>query len=88
MCERFIEYYDIFGQDNGNSEARRRRTSEWVRSKKSRIKKQAAWYDLFGMMKLEQIVTTINSTWIDPAYEIVMGIRRVKTIQIVEKRKK
>ncbi len=87
MFELFKEFYGIFGWDNGNSGACRRRATEWIKSKKSRIKKQAAWHDLFGMMKLEQIVTTINKFWIDPAYEIVLSIERVKKVKIVAKRR-
>jgi hypothetical protein len=86
MFERFIEFYDIFGHDNGNSVASRRRATEWVRSKKSRIKKQAAWHDLFGKMRLEQIIANINRVWIDPAYEIVLSTERVRRAKIVAKR--
>lgn len=87
MFERFIEFYDICGWNNGNSAARQKRATEWVRSKKSRMRQQAAWHDLFGKMKLEQIVSVINRVWIDPAYEIVLDTERVRKVKIVAKKK-
>lgn len=86
MFERFVEFYDIFGWDNGGSEARRRRTAEWIRNKKPRQENQVAWHELFGKMTLEQIVHDINTVWIDPAYKLVLGTRRVKEVTITKKR--
>lgn len=86
MFSQFKEFYSIFGVDNGSSRAQKLRASEWVRTKKSRLKKQTAWHDLFGSMKISQIVAEINAVWIDPTYELVMVVEQVKKVKIVEKR--
>jgi hypothetical protein len=51
------------------------------------MKKQAAWHELFGKMRLEEIVADINRVWVDPDYELVIGIERVKKLEIISKRK-
>ena len=85
MFQKFKDFYEVFGF-NGESEFQKRRAREWVRTKKSRMKKQQAWRDLFGSMGLAEIVQIINDVWIDPDYEIVIGIQRIPKVRIVSKR--
>lgn len=82
MFEKFLEFYDVFGPENSRSPFQTRIIQEWVRARKSRIKKLHAWKALFDNMSTVQIVSEINQIWIDPDYRLFIEIERTARIKI------
>ncbi len=83
MFVKFLFFLDIFGVNTMMPEFQTRHAKAWVRTKKSRIKKQQAWIYLFGDLDVEEIVKIINTVWIDPDYKFIIRVERVKRIRLV-----
>lgn len=82
MHERLCDFYEIFGTDIERTPRHERRMNEWVRTKKSRVKKKEAWRLLFGKDTLEEIVERINRVWIDPEYKLVLETYRALRVRL------
>lgn len=78
---------EIYGNWTPKSEIQRKINEGWANSSEKKIKRRKAWYYLFEGKSLEEIVDEINSIWLDPDYQIMIGIERTKKVWIVEFRK-
>ncbi len=74
---------EIYGNWNPRSNLVQRLIEGYANSTKALIKRRIAWYTLFEGKSLQEIVTEINSTWIDPDYEIQVGTERILKTWIV-----
>ncbi len=75
---------EVYGNWNPRSPLLTSILEGYANSSRAKIKRRAAWYFLFEGMSLEEIVTEMNTTWIDPDYEIKIGLERVKKVWIVQ----
>lgn len=84
MIPVFKEDYEVFGKDVIKTELMQKLHEGWANSTSAKIKRREAWYFLFENMTLEEVVAQINTIWLDPDYEILIGMVRVKTVQLSE----
>lgn len=84
IIENFRQDYEVFGTDFTKSPLMKKLHEGWANSTAQKIKRREAWYTLFADKTLEQIVEEINTMWLDPAYEIMIGMVRIKTVQLKE----
>lgn len=77
----FKEDYEIHGIDTVKSPLMKKLHEGWANNTDEKIKRNKAWYALFENKTLEEIVEEINTIWLDPDYEILIGMVRVKTIE-------
>lgn len=82
IMTQFSEDYEVYGIDHVKSDLMRRLHEGWANNTDEKIKRTKAWYTLFEGMTLEETVREINTIWLDPAYEIMIGMVRVKTVQL------
>lgn len=82
IIENFRQDYEVFGTDFPKSPLMKKLHEGWANSTPQKIKRRKAWYVLFADKTLEQIVEEINTIWLDPAYEILIGMVRIKTVQL------
>jgi hypothetical protein len=82
IMAQFQEDYEVYGTDVVKSDLLRRLHEGWANNTDEKIKRTKAWYALFEDMTLEEIVREINTIWLDPAYEIRIGMARVKTVEL------
>lgn len=75
-------YYEIFGIDIVKSDLQREINEGWANANDERIKNRKAWYALFEGMTLSEIIIEINHFWIDPDYELCVGIERIQKIEM------
>ena len=85
IIKTFRDYYDIYGTDFIKSDLLKRLHEGYANNTAEKIKITKAWYVLFADKTLEEIVEEINTFWIDPDYEILIGTIRVKNVQIISK---
>lgn len=78
----FKEDYEIHGIDIIKSDLLTKLHEGWANNTAEKIQRNQAWYTLFANKTLEEIVEEINTIWLDPDYEIQIGMIRVKTIQL------
>jgi hypothetical protein len=78
---------EIYGNWIPKSDIQRKINEAWANSSERKIKRRKAWYYLFEGKSLEEIVEEINSIWLDPDYQIMIGIERTKKVWIVESKK-
>lgn len=82
MIERFRLFLDVFGTGRTTNE-QERRVCRWVRHRKSRVRKMEAWNTFTAERNLQEIVSDMNETWIDPEYQI--WIDRTGKVQLGKK---
>lgn len=87
IIARFDADQEIYGNWIPKSEIQRKINEAWANSSERKIKRRKAWYYLFDGKSLEEIVDEINTVWLDPDYQIVIGIERIKKVWIVESKK-
>ena len=78
---------EIYGNWIPKSDIQRKINEAWANSNKEKIKRRVAWYYLFEGMSLEDVVHEINTLWLDPDYEIKIGLERVKKVSLATIRK-
>lgn len=78
----FAEDYEVFGTDFIKSPLLKRLHEGYANNTAEKIKRREAWYILFIDKTLEEIIEEINTVWLDPDYEILIGMKRVKTVQL------
>ena len=83
----FSQDYEVYGTDVIKSPLMKELHEGWANNTDEKIKRTQAWYALFTDMTLEDIVHDINTRWLDPDYEILIGMVRVKTVQLITKTK-
>jgi hypothetical protein len=82
IITQFEEDYEVYETDYIKTPLMKKLHEGWANNTDEKIKRTRAWYTLFEDMTLEEIVGEINRVWLDPDYEILIGIKRVKTIQL------
>jgi hypothetical protein len=88
IIEIFATDYEIHGIDVYKTPLLKQLHEGYANNTEEKIKRNRAWYTLFQGKTLEQIINEINNIWLDPDYEILIGMRRVKTVQISRKKRK
>ena len=83
IIAKFEADQEIYGNWIPKSEIQRKINEGWVNSNKEKIKRRKAWYYLFEGKSLEEVVDEVNTTWIDPDYQIVIGTERIKKVLLV-----
>ncbi len=78
---------EIYGDWIPKSNIQRRINESWANSSKEKIKRRKAWYYLFEAKSLEEVVREINTVWIDPDYQIAIGIERIKKVWLKSSKK-
>jgi hypothetical protein len=87
IIEQFKQDYEVYGTDHVKSPLMRELHEKWANNTEEKIKRTKAWYTLFADMRLGEIVNEINTIWLDPDYEILIGLMRVKTVQLTTRTK-
>lgn len=87
IISRFEADQEIYGNWIPKSEIQRKINEAWANGNEKKIKRRKAWYYLFEGKSLEEIVDEINSIWLDPDYQIMIGIERTKKVWIVGSKK-
>lgn len=82
IVKQFAEDYELYGTDYVKSDLMKMLHERWANSNAAKIKRTKAWNTLFAGKTLEEIVEEINTIWLDPAYQILIGMVRVKTVQL------
>lgn len=82
IIELFQTDYEIHGIDVVKSPLLKMLHEGYANNTAEKIKRNKAWYTLFEGKSLEEITHEINTVWIDPDYEIQIGMIRVKTVQL------
>ena len=80
----FQEDCEIYGDWNPKSPLLTRIIEGYANGSRAKIRRSKAWFFLFGGMSLEDIIQEINAVWIDPDYEIKVGLERVKKVWITQ----
>lgn len=89
LISQFQNDCEIYGTWNPRSDLIQRLVEGYANSTKALIKRRIAWFTLFGGASLQNIITEINLTWIDPDYEIQIGTERIlKTWSVYTPRQK
>jgi hypothetical protein len=86
IIELFATDYEIHGIDVYTTPLLKHLYEGYANNTEEKIKRNRAWYTIFQGKTLEQIINEINSVWLDPDYEILIGMRRVKTVQLSRKK--
>lgn len=81
----FAQDYEVYGTDFIKSPLLKKLHEGYANNTAEKIKRRVAWYTLFSDKTLEEIVEEINTVWLDPDYEILIGMIRVKTVQLKAK---
>ncbi|MEI6057884.1 MAG: hypothetical protein WCQ60_02830 [bacterium] len=76
MVKRFQFYFDLFGDSSPRTTDQNTYLQNWIRGERQRdrdgrIKRQAAWNNLFARMTIADILIEINNCWLDYAWRIV-----------------
>lgn len=79
----FTTDYEIHGIDVIKSDLLKELHEKYANNTAEKIKRNKAWYTLFEGKSLERIVDEINTVWIDPDWEILISMIRVKTVQLI-----
>jgi hypothetical protein len=77
----FAQDYEVYGIEWVKSELLTDLHEKWANSTLKKVRRTKAWYTLFEGKSLDEIVVEVNAIWLDPDYEISIGLIRVKTIQ-------
>ena len=88
IIDLFSQDFEIYGIDNKKSDLLKQLHEGWANNTDEKIKRTKAWYTLFADKTIEEIVEEVNNIWLDPNYEILVGMIRIKTIQLVQKQNK
>lgn len=80
----FRQDYEVFGTDMVKSDLMVELHQKWANNTRDKIKRREAWYALFAEMTLDQIVTEINTVWIDPDFHIRIETIRVKVTRMMK----
>ncbi len=78
----FQEDCEIYGNWNPRSPLLTKIIEGYANGSRAKIKRRQAWFFLFEDMALEEIVQEINAIWLDPDYQIQIGLERVKKVWI------
>lgn len=81
---KFQEDCEIYGNWNPKSPLLTRIVEGYANSSKAKIKRRQSWFLLFKGMSLEDIVLEVNAIWIDPDYEIKIGLERIKKVWVTQ----
>ncbi len=81
VIQLFAQDYEVYGIEWVKSELLKDLHEKWANSTLKKVRRTKAWYTLFEGKSLEEIVAEVNTVWLDPDYEISIGVIRVKTIQ-------
>lgn len=80
----FQEDCEIYGNWNPRSPLLTKIIEGYANRSRAKIRRRQAWFFLFGGMSLEDIIQEINAVWIDPDYEINIGLERVKKVWLIQ----
>jgi len=80
IIKMFTTDCKVYGNWNQHDDLILELLQKYANSTKALIKRRQAWFLLFDEKSLEVITHEINTIWLDPDYQIQIGLLRVKMV--------